>query len=247
MTTPDRLGGDPLASDPYAHWDAAYVLGALSPAQRREFEEHLAGCSHCQTSVAELAGMPGLLAQVSPEDAAALAEATETANAAVAPQNLMPRLVADLPTWRRRTIRAVVAVAAAIVLLVSVVGVAVVWGPLSISLSSATAPYRLAFSPVVESGITGVVDVVPVKGGTEFRVECQYAGVDETRPGGANPNYSIVVTDRSGAAAVVKTWPARPGLQMRPKGTSPLPVKEIEKVEIRAVDSGETLLRAELR
>ena len=28
--------------DKFAQWDAAYVLGALSPAERREFEEHLA-------------------------------------------------------------------------------------------------------------------------------------------------------------------------------------------------------------
>ena len=56
-------------------WDAAYVLGALSPAERREFEEHLAGCPACQAAVSELAGMPGLLAQVPPEDAALLAAA----------------------------------------------------------------------------------------------------------------------------------------------------------------------------
>ena len=57
-------------ADSFSLWDAAYVLGALSPAERREFEEHLAGCARCQRSVAELAGLPGLLAQVSPEDAA---------------------------------------------------------------------------------------------------------------------------------------------------------------------------------
>ena len=59
--------------DRYGNWDAAYVLGALSPADRREFEEHLAGCPGCQAAVSELAGLPGLLAQVSPEDAALLA------------------------------------------------------------------------------------------------------------------------------------------------------------------------------
>ena len=62
-------------SDRFATWDAAYVLGALSPAERREYEEHLADCSACQSAVSELAGMPGLLAQVPPEDAALLAAA----------------------------------------------------------------------------------------------------------------------------------------------------------------------------
>ena len=63
--------------DKFAQWDAAYVLGALSPAERREFEEHLATCPHCQAAVSELAGMPGLLAQVSPADAAMLSMAVD--------------------------------------------------------------------------------------------------------------------------------------------------------------------------
>ena len=55
--------------DPYAEWDAAYVLGALGWAERAEYEEHLASCARCQASVSELAGMPGLLAQVPPGEA----------------------------------------------------------------------------------------------------------------------------------------------------------------------------------
>jgi Putative zinc-finger len=48
------------------------VLGALSPAERREFEEHMASCLTCQFAVSELAAHPGLLAQVSPADPAML-------------------------------------------------------------------------------------------------------------------------------------------------------------------------------
>ena len=47
--------------DKFAQWDAAYVLGALSPAERREFEEHLASCPACQAAVSELVAIPGLL------------------------------------------------------------------------------------------------------------------------------------------------------------------------------------------
>ena len=32
----------------YADRDGAYVLGALSPAERLEFEHHLAGCEECE-------------------------------------------------------------------------------------------------------------------------------------------------------------------------------------------------------
>ena len=37
----------------FAEWDAAYVIGALSPADRREFEAHLDSCERCMRAVAE--------------------------------------------------------------------------------------------------------------------------------------------------------------------------------------------------
>ena len=39
------------AGCPFAHDDAAYVLGALSPAERLEFVRHLATCDECSRSV----------------------------------------------------------------------------------------------------------------------------------------------------------------------------------------------------
>jgi len=47
----------------FAEWDAAYVLGALAPVDRRAYEDHLAGCGRCRAAVAELAPLPGLLAR----------------------------------------------------------------------------------------------------------------------------------------------------------------------------------------
>ena len=43
----------------FAEWDSAYVLGALSPAERREYEEHLESCELCRRCVAELTPIPG--------------------------------------------------------------------------------------------------------------------------------------------------------------------------------------------
>jgi hypothetical protein len=58
--------------DQYAEWDAAYVLGALSPSDRRAYERHLAECDTCRSAVAELAGMPGLLSSLTSAHAEAL-------------------------------------------------------------------------------------------------------------------------------------------------------------------------------
>ena len=37
-------GGEESGHDEYTTWDAAYVLGSLSSAERREFEAHMTGC-----------------------------------------------------------------------------------------------------------------------------------------------------------------------------------------------------------
>ncbi|MGW0519257.1 hypothetical protein [Crossiella sp. NPDC003009] len=59
-------------ADPYQDWDAAYLLGALSHAERRDYEGHLHACRPCARAVAGFAGLPGLLATVAREQAAEL-------------------------------------------------------------------------------------------------------------------------------------------------------------------------------
>src|ERR1035438_9962376 len=58
-------GGRAVSTDEFSLYDAAYVLGALSPADRCAFEDHLKVCAACAGSVSDLAGMPGLMSKVS--------------------------------------------------------------------------------------------------------------------------------------------------------------------------------------
>ena len=53
-----------MSDDTYLTWDAAYVLGALSSVERREYEAHLETCARCRTAVVELGGMPALLSML---------------------------------------------------------------------------------------------------------------------------------------------------------------------------------------
>lgn len=46
----------------------AYLLGALEPPERYEFEAHIAGCDNCRTELVRLAPLPGMLNQISVED-----------------------------------------------------------------------------------------------------------------------------------------------------------------------------------
>jgi carotenoid cleavage dioxygenase len=89
-------------------WDAAYVLGALSDADRRQFEEHLADCVSCQEAVDELTAVSPLLSLLDYDQVAAeetvppcpdlltslLARADQRAAAASEPTELHPVLTA---------------------------------------------------------------------------------------------------------------------------------------------------------
>ena len=229
-------------SDRFATWDAAYVLGALSPVERREYEEHLAGCSSCQSAVSELAGMPGLLAQVPPEDAALLAAAP---GVEVLDDDPPPDLLARVRArpnrhWRRASM--LVGAAAALVLILAGIGYA-------FGLLGPNEPKKVAFEAVRPTGLTAVADVVPIKDGTSIEVQCVYAESNEPHPGGGygHANYTIYVVDRAGNATQVKDWPVQPNRTMRPKGHTSLKARQIEAVEIRYGPKNETVLRADLR
>lgn len=233
----------PYLPHPYAQWDAAYVLGALSPAERREYEEHLSTCPACQTAIAELAGMPGLLGQVAVDSASPPADEPATGDEPP-PATLMPAMITDLRR-RRRVVRTLIGVAAALVVLMGVTGLLVIRGLLPAG--SPSDSFRIAFSPVAPSAMTAVADVVPLDEGTEFRVECVYGESNEPKPGGARAEYGIFVVDRSGRPTLAKTWNARPNRKMTPEAKTTLRVNQIARVEIKDLTDGQIVLRADLR
>lgn len=235
--SPDRFDTGSLVSDPYVEWDAAYVLGALAPAERLEFEGHLARCARCQAAVAEIAGVPGLLAQVGPEDAARLTEAPDLHEGL--PPTVLPEVLATVRHERSRTTRTLLGIAAALALLLTGFGL----GQL-VDRVGPQDPQRIAFDAVGPSYITANVDLVPVPAGTQVQVECQYSGATDPDPDGHYANYSIVVTDRAGHESKIKDWPISAHKVMTPSGVTPLKVSEIKAVEIRETDTDEPVLRA---
>ncbi|SES45986.1 Putative zinc-finger [Pedococcus cremeus] len=248
--------------DRYADWDAAYVLGSLSGAERHEYEEHLARCPACRRAVAELAGMPGLLARVPAQEALALDTLDDEVLRAEPPASLMPVLpVVEGTSYRRRDWRVPAAAAAAALAIGGVGGYAVSAAtgggerpPVAVS---SNGPTRLAFSPVIPSSMTAVVDLVPSGRGTQVQVECQYAATgpsptSTSRPMGAKDydpawawaDYAVWVVDRHGKAVQGAVWTARPDKVMRPSAPSALAPRDIAAVEIRLVATGETVMRA---
>lgn len=234
-------------ADAYADWDAAYVLGALSSEERSAYETHLADCHACRGAVAELAGVPGLLAKLPPGEV--LAMDIDEDELPEAPASLMPVLPAPVTVLRRRRWLVPAAAAAAALAVGGAGGYAVSaarhhesYPPTIVS-----AQTRLAFSDVVPSAMTAVLDIVPTATGTELKVECQYAevtsgpGYQDT--GAAWAQYAIWVVDRDGHATQVTSWTAKPDKVMHPSGTSRLTRAQIGSVQIRRVDTGRTVMQ----
>jgi hypothetical protein len=203
---------------------AAYVLGALPASERVEFEAHLAECQDCRETVAGLAGIPGLLSRVSPED---------LADPAPVPDTLVPRL---LRAVRRSALRRRIVVGAlsAAAVLVAIAGTALVVNRSSDGGGSGT---LTAMTAVVDSPVTASASLVTRPWGTEITMECQYADSSEwSRP------YDLVAVNDQGEERTIATWVVGPGHEATVSGSVPWRRDHIDRVEIR-LTSGKPLLR----
>jgi hypothetical protein len=227
----------------YAELDGAYVLGSLSPAERQEFERHMATCEACATSVRELAGLPGLLARVDPVilEPAPVAEPV--------PATLLPSLVREVGRVRRRRVFAAVGVAAAAAVAVGVMLVSGIGGDTPPVASpapanpSVAAPAGLSMLPVGHAPVTGSLAFTPVGWGTKLDLTCAYqpdwAGY-ESLPKTAT--YALFVVTRDGGAQQVGTWQAIGGKTMHFSAGTAAREGDIAAVEVRTKD-GRPVLR----
>ncbi len=224
------------------HGDAAYVLGALAPADRRDYEEHLRSCATCQESVQRIAGVPGLLALV---DITAV-DAEEPAP----PPTLLPILLERTHVARRRQGRLVGGLLAAAVAAVLVLGtVLVVRSPSNPTTagaagSAAPAPVAVdqaaAMSQVLPGPMTASLELVDKKWGTAITVICQYdTAVDPSVA------YDLTIIDRDGSADPAGTWLAVPGVTARVPLATAIKRDRIAALEVRLPD-GRTILRSAL-
>ena len=235
--------------DEFATWDAAYVLGALSPADRREFEAHLQVCERCADSVSELAGMPGLLGRVPREQAFALLEVEDhdetvpAASAAAEPgpgDELLPTLLHRARRRRARgrwLVAGLSAVAAALI-----VGVAAFVLP-GVLHPAAAPTAAVAMQQVEPSALTADLRLTTEAWGTRIDSRCTYAHVGAA-DGGHTWTYAMVVTDRAGQQHTVSTWTADEGTTATPVATTSLPLNDIAAVDIRSAGDGTVLLRS---
>lgn len=230
-----------------AHDDGAYVLGALAPAERAEFERHLPTCPSCQSSVAELAALPGLLARLDVETAERVA-----LDAGGDEPSRLPRLLRTVEESRqrdrrRRRWRTVAAglVAACLVALASVT-LTLALRPSGAGGSPAeVSPVAMAsMSPppgaASTSPVTAEIGLRQLGSGTQVWMHCGYP----PRAGSSHKQYTfrLVAFGTGGEKEQVASWKAGSGEDLSLDGITRLTTDELDRIELQRADGSPLLV-----
>lgn len=249
MTVSEPSGGNDQQGDParvdcasgYALWDAAYILGALTPDERWAYEGHLRGCLRCRESVAEICGIPALLGLL--DKAAAVAalntghasvNATDaTCHAPIARNGSAPHWVAAMVRRRRR--RRVVTVVAAVA--VAAAGLAI--PRVVLSLSGTAGDTTVSLSASATRIMAARVALTNQVGGTRISVwsrsdstqKCHHHDDDVGR------TVALTLTDDDGAEVRVATWTISEGEVAPISATTSWPISAIHRIAVVAADN----------
>ncbi|POH71302.1 hypothetical protein C3B59_01510 [Cryobacterium zongtaii] len=256
-----------MTSDRFREWDAAYLLGALSPEDRHAFERHLPTCPACAGAVAELAGLPGILAALPAAEAVALTEDASADASATVPatdaahlrgaqhqpgsvQRLAGAAVARTRRNRLRLAVAGTAVAAGLALGGGFLG-AILGTPATLeaappaSASADPAPTMVvAMEPVEADALTAALTITDTDWGTRFDWSCVY--LNQLWKDNGPQDYDMVMTDQDGTATVLATWTATSPSTENLAASTDVPLDQIRSVEIRAGLSGLPLAHTDL-
>jgi hypothetical protein len=208
----------------YPFDDGAYVLGALSPTERAEYERHLSTCQTCRESVAALAVLPGLLSRLDPTSVAPQPVA--------APPTLLPRMLAHVAARRRaqRLRRRWFTVAASVValMLAGAVGIGV-----RVAMPHQPPVLLTAMQPVLDNiRMDARIGLTPDATGTWVSMQCKY----DTR-WGENWNLQLVVYPRTADNGEnLARWSAESDQDWSTRVHTPLTPDQIGRIEMQRSD-----------
>jgi hypothetical protein len=229
------------------HQDAAaYVIGALSPAERLEFERHLGECDDCTRTIRELAGIPGLLGRVEPD------VLEHPVVGGHVPETLLPTLSRQVRGARRRRTLIAAGVAAAAVAVLVPVAVSQVGtedGSRQDATGTSTGPptepstvEAEPMRPVGDVPLEASVTVESVTWGTRLGLTSTY---DRNSMGHRLPpsmDYTLCVRTWDGRLEKVGSWRSVSGMEMQISGATAAPRDEISWIQVRGPD-GQVVLR----
>ena len=217
----------------HEHDDGAYVLGALSPAERAAYERHLATCSFCREAVADIAVLPGLLGRLDPAEFAKLLDPTLTSH--TPERNRMPDLVTAAQTTRRRErkkfrVRVLsTALAAAVVALIVGLG-AMFWMDGRGTTRPSPPGSTVAMTPVNGAvPVSAELNLAGASGGTKVNLVCYYTkGSADLKP------YTIrlMAYGPDNEAEQLGSWVASPGKEFNMSGVTHFAQGSLSRLEL---------------
>jgi hypothetical protein len=225
----------------FAHNDGAYVLGALAPAERADYEQHLATCSCCREAVASIAVLPGLLRRLAPLQ-------TQEPPSTI---DRLPKLVHNMGVIRakqrnrqRWQVFGSAAVAAGLVLTVAL-GLTFLRpaaGPqvaMPSPSASPTGPVMIPMTQVVdETAVTAEVALIEIQGGVQVVMHCAYRySSGHTKP----YTFRLFALGTDGMAEQLGSWMAGPGDDMIMTGLTRYELADLVRLELRGRDNAAVL------
>jgi hypothetical protein len=203
--------------DDLRHLLGGYVLGGLSPDDRRRFEDHLEACAECRDELGRYAPLPGLLRQ---------AEAVPAPEPEL-PPDLLPRLLAEVRRRRAARRRFLLVAAAAAVVAFVAVGALALWpedGPPPASEGGTV----VAFQSVGDWECDAEAELIEKGWGTELVLTA--SSLPEDGP------FSLAVTATDGTEQLAATWGATPAGRASVSGATSIQREDIASVRVLGPD-----------
>jgi anti-sigma factor RsiW len=242
IITGQRPVPGPHSDDPFALWDAAYVLNALSADERRKYEAHLSGCVSCRAAVSEISDVPPVLALLSADEVIALDENT-TEPPPLRPQ-VLDSLVDEVASRRRRS-RWVTTAAASLAAALLAIGLLIVARPGTIGLErEEPAPATVAMEQVKPAPVEASVALISKGWGTFITMTCTYGQYSDRDD--RSTEFAMVLVQRDGDRTEAATWTAQPGTSVTVDGSTSTPVDQIAAVQLVDIKTGDVLLQRNL-
>jgi anti-sigma factor RsiW len=207
----------------HEHDDGAYVLGALSPAERVAYERHIATCSFCREAVADMSALPDLLNRLDAREFAKLVE----------PGALGVPTVPRRRGWRVRALSS----ATALVFVALIAFGVLAWTRDTAPPSAPPPGPAVAMTPVDGvSPITATLRLTTTAGGTRVDMVCAYSA---SAPGPYT--FRLIAYGPDDQKEQLGSWQAAPGTDFSMPAVTHFAGGSLDRLELVRYD-GKALL-----